>query len=204
MFHSILKLKLCRHACRRRDQIIPTCRYGKNMPTTPLVMITSFTYIINNTTFFFLSKHAIHFRVHYLLHDTCIKLLLCTDLKIVNILWGIWAASVAGYKVHFSRLHISRIQKHGGGVEPASLEPPKWNDTFYRGLWRAAIFSPGQPPASPLPVPSFWKLATPLSVAMVWWDAHIWISVMVCAMKISRRKQQQQLAWSKNLIFVVR
>ena len=34
MFHSILKLKLCRHACQRRDQIIPTCRYGKNMPTT--------------------------------------------------------------------------------------------------------------------------------------------------------------------------
>ena len=29
LFHSILKLELCRHACRRRDQIIPTCRYGK-------------------------------------------------------------------------------------------------------------------------------------------------------------------------------
>ena len=38
VFHSILKLELCRHACRRRDQIIPTCRYGKNMPTTALVM----------------------------------------------------------------------------------------------------------------------------------------------------------------------
>ena len=37
VFHSILKLELCRHACRRRDQIIPTCRYGKNMPTTALV-----------------------------------------------------------------------------------------------------------------------------------------------------------------------
>ena len=37
VFHSILKLKLCRHPCRRRDQIIPTCRYGKNMPTTALV-----------------------------------------------------------------------------------------------------------------------------------------------------------------------
>ena len=36
VFHSILKLELCRHACRRRDQIIPTCRYGKNMPTTAL------------------------------------------------------------------------------------------------------------------------------------------------------------------------
>ena len=38
VFHSILKLELCRHACRRRDQIIPTCRYGKNMPTTALVI----------------------------------------------------------------------------------------------------------------------------------------------------------------------
>ena len=38
VFHSILKLELCRHACRRRDQIIPTCRYGKNMPTTALIM----------------------------------------------------------------------------------------------------------------------------------------------------------------------
>ena len=38
VFHSILKLELCRHACRRRDQIIPTCRYGKNMPTTALVV----------------------------------------------------------------------------------------------------------------------------------------------------------------------
>ena len=37
VFHSILKLELCRHACRRRDQIIPTCGYGKNMPTTALV-----------------------------------------------------------------------------------------------------------------------------------------------------------------------
>ena len=37
VFHLILKLELCRHACRRRDQIIPTCRYGKNMPTTALV-----------------------------------------------------------------------------------------------------------------------------------------------------------------------
>ena len=36
VFHSILKLELCRHACRRRDQIMPTCRYGKNMPTTAL------------------------------------------------------------------------------------------------------------------------------------------------------------------------
>ena len=37
VFHLILKRELCRHACRRRDQIIPTCRYGKNMPTTALL-----------------------------------------------------------------------------------------------------------------------------------------------------------------------
>ena len=43
VFHSILKLELCRHACRRRDQIIPTCRYGKNMPTTALVIIRADT-----------------------------------------------------------------------------------------------------------------------------------------------------------------
>ena len=36
-FHSTLKLELCRHECRRRDPIISTCRYGKNMPTTALV-----------------------------------------------------------------------------------------------------------------------------------------------------------------------
>ena len=38
VFHSILKLELCRQSCRRRNQIIPTCRYGKNMPTTALVI----------------------------------------------------------------------------------------------------------------------------------------------------------------------
>ena len=38
VFHSSLKLELCRHACRRRDPIISTCRYGKNMPTTALVI----------------------------------------------------------------------------------------------------------------------------------------------------------------------
>ena len=37
VFHSSMKLELCRHACRRRDPIISTCRYGKNMPTTALV-----------------------------------------------------------------------------------------------------------------------------------------------------------------------
>ena len=37
VFHSTLKLELCRHACRRRDPIISTCQYGKNMPTTALM-----------------------------------------------------------------------------------------------------------------------------------------------------------------------
>ena len=37
VFHSALRLELCRHARRRRDPIISTCRYGKSMPTTALV-----------------------------------------------------------------------------------------------------------------------------------------------------------------------
>ena len=37
VFHSILKLELYWHACQRRDQIILTCRQGKNMPTTALL-----------------------------------------------------------------------------------------------------------------------------------------------------------------------
>ena len=41
VFHSTLKFELCRHACRRRDPIILTCPYGKNMPTTALVVIPS-------------------------------------------------------------------------------------------------------------------------------------------------------------------
>ena len=42
VFHSTLKLELCRHACRRRDPIISTCRYGKNMPTTALILLLCF------------------------------------------------------------------------------------------------------------------------------------------------------------------
>ena len=38
VLHSTLKLELCRHACRRRDPIILTCRYGKNMPTRALTI----------------------------------------------------------------------------------------------------------------------------------------------------------------------
>ena len=51
MFHSILKLKLCRHPCRRRDQIIPTCRYRKNMPTTALVFMYIF-FLFNHYTMY--------------------------------------------------------------------------------------------------------------------------------------------------------
>ena len=50
VFHSILKLELCRHACRRRDQIIPTCRYGKNMPTTALVTSAIESSDVKNTS----------------------------------------------------------------------------------------------------------------------------------------------------------
>ena len=43
VFHSSLKLELCRHACQHRDPIISTCRYGKNMPTTALVLTSPST-----------------------------------------------------------------------------------------------------------------------------------------------------------------
>ena len=52
VFHLILKLELCRHACRRRDQIIPTCRYVKNMPTTALVLMAYSIPIIQYIVFF--------------------------------------------------------------------------------------------------------------------------------------------------------
>ena len=58
VFHLILKRELCRHACRRRDQIIPTCRYGKNMPTTALLITLSFKYI-NNFQIYFISDMKI-------------------------------------------------------------------------------------------------------------------------------------------------
>ena len=55
----------------------------------------------------------------------------------------------------------------GGATAPSGrnsappLAPPKWNYTLYRGLWRAAILSPGQPPLltpqPPLPPPHFEK-----------------------------------------------
>ena len=50
-----------------------------------------------------------------------------------------------------------------GGDRPLwqKLCPPKWNYTLYRGLWRAAILSPGQPPLltpqPPFPPPHFEK-----------------------------------------------
>ena len=50
--------------------------------------------------------------------------------------------------------------REGPGYATASWAP-KWNDTFYRGLWRAAILSPGQPPPPP-PCPVILKrLAMP-------------------------------------------
>ena len=48
VFHSTLKLELCRHACQRRDPIISTCRYGKNMPTTALIMSHVTVYLIGS------------------------------------------------------------------------------------------------------------------------------------------------------------
>ena len=43
-FQSILKLKLCRHACQHQYQIILIYRRGKIMPTTPLQINDHFRY----------------------------------------------------------------------------------------------------------------------------------------------------------------
>ena len=51
---------------------------------------------------------------------------------------------------------LSQKGEGGRGLDPASAPP--WNGTLYRGLWRAAILGPSQPPwatLSPLVVPSF-------------------------------------------------
>ena len=44
---------------------------------------------------------------------------------------------------------ISTIQgcSQKGGLSPLSqkLNPPKWNDTLYKGLWSIIILSPSQP-----------------------------------------------------------
>ena len=48
VLHSTLKLELCRYACRRRDPIISTCRYGKNMPTTALLHTSSNRLLLSN------------------------------------------------------------------------------------------------------------------------------------------------------------
>ena len=45
---SILKLELCRHACRRRDQVILTCRYA----TTALVCISAMLSICEYLLYF--------------------------------------------------------------------------------------------------------------------------------------------------------
>ena len=55
---------------------------------------------------------------------------------------------------------VVREGREGGLEHPQSeTHPPwapKWNDTFYRGLWRAVSLSPGQPPPSLAP-PHFEK-----------------------------------------------
>ena len=58
-------------------------------------------------------------------------------------------------------LRRERSRVGGWGLEPPQSETyppwaPKWNDTSYRGLWRAASLSPGQPPP-PLAPPHFEK-----------------------------------------------
>ena len=63
VFHSTLKLELCRHACRRRDPIISTCRYGKNMPTTALV----------NTDYKYRAKEMNYFQFKRFKHNPVLR-----------------------------------------------------------------------------------------------------------------------------------
>ena len=59
----------------------------------------------------------------------------------------------------FEKSLTARSVARVGGLSPLSqkssppLAPPPWNDTLYRGLWRAAILSPGQPPMSSCEAP---------------------------------------------------
>ena len=59
-----------------------------------------------------------------------------------------------GIKYSYFDVSQWRSQRGQGGDRPLAetLPPlaPKWNYTLYRGLWRAAILSPSQPPCSPL------------------------------------------------------
>ena len=58
VFHSTLKLELCRHACRCPDPIISTCRYGKNMPTTALTI----TFILKHYKVYYWIMHLNFFK----------------------------------------------------------------------------------------------------------------------------------------------
>ena len=78
-------------------------------------------------------------------------------------------------RLTFNSAVISRRVAGGGGawgLEPSPVRSPvpmrpKWNNTLYRGLWRAIILSPGQPPAPwayLLPPPHLKSLATYLVI----------------------------------------
>ena len=53
VFHSTLKLELCRHACRRRDPIISTRRYGKKHVDHSTTTAASWIAITTLTTYTF-------------------------------------------------------------------------------------------------------------------------------------------------------
>ena len=66
-------------------------------------------------------------------------------------------------------LDEGRSQRWAGGAWAPQSEPqpPKWNDTLYKGLWRATILSPSQPP-QPLPPPHFEKSGFAPALDVYW------------------------------------
>ena len=135
VFHSILKLKLCRHPCRRRDQIIPTCRYGKNMPTTALVMsmsahvtslLCNLTYHLRNITRIRRFMEMGHMQQH------------CWLPHIVKI--GLWKRSFAWVQrlIHQQTTKVSKLGSQIDFFVPQNkITPLRFWKNFIGCLWRS-------------------------------------------------------------------
>ena len=96
VFHSTLKLELCRHACRRRDPIISTCRYGKNKPATALILNGQWKFCAN-------MQKKKHIKVHFWLIG--VFDVLCATLWGNGPVEGAITCTVKHKKVYFSKTH---------------------------------------------------------------------------------------------------
>ena len=76
---------------------------------------------------------------------------------------------VTGYKASSQRSNYFFWLQGFTLKKKSEAQPPKWNNTLYRVLWRAAFLSPGQPPLSPPCHPlTFKSLTTPLVFDEMW------------------------------------